>query len=523
MNWSAIFISYISLNLAIVAAVTTLTIWFHLFSKLSYSQRLKLHYIAFLAVILSPTLRGPSVQPSLVKIWSQESVGADRSVSYPAARIDIKGHSVPLQVDYVFLFIIGIGAGAIAYGIWQMMVSSLALWQESRRSHLIRSIGRVRVLVTSSARIPYAYRSLRLSYVVVPEYLLSNSHHLKLAISHEIQHHKQRDTSWAYPLSLLRALCFFNPFIHFWMTSITETQELACDEALIGRQRYRAQDCARCLIEVAEQALDHLSMPNGAFGMACLSQGSLLNRRIKIMFRRKNSKDGFGMATGLIAVLFMTATAAFAAKGLIQDRRVTMELAQSWARTARAENGFPVVINQEVLQQLNQFVGTPEGRQFMRQGLKRMELYRPMIEAKMSEYKVPRELLAIPLIESGYQNLEESNRQGWGAGLWMFIASTARAYGLKVGGEIDERLNEGVLTDAAMRYLSANNLRFQDWWLAALAYNAGEVNLQKEMGRLGSRDAWKIVRSGNLGRESKEYLSKLIAAIIVMNNPSAIE
>jgi membrane-bound lytic murein transglycosylase D len=107
------------------------------------------------------------------------------------------------------------------------------------------------------------------------------------------------------------------------------------------------------------------------------------------------------------------------------------------------------------------------------------------------------------------------------AGLWQFIQSTAWGYGLQVWGSVDERLDVEKSTDAAMRLLLANKVRFKNWELSALAYNSGEKVVSKGILKTKSYDAWTLIRSGYDG--DKDYLAKLMAAIIIMKNPSSVE
>jgi len=231
-------------------------------------------------------------------------------------------------------------------------------------------------------------------------------------------------------------------------------------------------------------------------------------------------KRSITISMGLCLSLIMGATA-FASKGLIQDRRITLSQAKEMAGKVHSESGFPVVVNDLVLKQLNRYIGTPEGREFMRNSLQRMENYRSVIEGKIDEYNAPSELMAVPIVESGYQNLEQDSNMGHGAGLWMFIAPTARTYGLRVNDQVDERLNVDLLSDAAMRYLQSNHLRFKDWHLAALAYNIGENRVQKAIDKTGSRDAWVLIRNGY--ENDRDYLPRLMAAIIIINNPDSVK
>ena len=117
-----------------------------------------------------------------------------------------------------------------------------------------------------------------------------------------------------------------------------------------------------------------------------------------------------------IAISILMTMAAYASSGLVQDRRITLEQAQKMlvkfqeANFLREKSGsrlppFPIVVNDRVLRQLNRYLGTPEGRDFMKAALTRMEVERAPIEKVMQKYGVPRELLAMPIIESGFENL----------------------------------------------------------------------------------------------------------------------
>ncbi len=104
----------------------------------------------------------------------------------------------------------------------------------------------------------------------------------------------------------------------------------------------------------------------------------------------------------------------------------------------------------------------------------------------------------------------------------MFIPSTARAFGLRVDDDVDERLNVDTLTDAAIRYLLANKLRFNDWQLAVLAYNIGERNVQKTIEETGSRDVWDIAGAYHNNKNYNKYYEKFMAAVIIMKNPDCV-
>ena len=219
-----------------------------------------------------------------------------------------------------------------------------------------------------------------------------------------------------------------------------------------------------------------------------------------------------------VGTLALMATAAFAARSAVQARVVTLAEGEALALRASEASEIPVAMNELVLRELNRFVGTPEGRRFVKNSLARMPQYRKMIEGKLGQYREPKELLAVPAIEGGYQNY--FNPLFVGAGLWGFVKQTARRYHLVVDGEVDERLDEEKETDAAMRCFRDLFARFHDWRLALKGYNEGEVRVQELIDKLGTSDPWEIEKAA----ESKEhYLAKVTALIILMKNPSLLD
>lgn len=223
----------------------------------------------------------------------------------------------------------------------------------------------------------------------------------------------------------------------------------------------------------------------------------------------------------LSAVLALTtmAVASVASGDWIRDRRITYEQAKPWI--ASRAGTFPTPLNTRVLKQLNRYLGTPDGREYLRQSLQRKENYSAMLEAKLKEYSVPRELLAVAMMESGFRNHPASANPVGAAGLWQFMPGTARNYGLRVDAQVDERLHVTKETDAAFRLLKALHLQFQDWGLALLGYNAGENFVQRAITKGGTRDIWRLLDAGFFN--DSEYVEKVIAGAIILNNPTVLD
>jgi len=142
------------------------------------------------------------------------------------------------------------------------------------------------------------------------------------------------------------------------------------------------------------------------------------------------------------------------------------------------------------------------------------EYYNPMFEDVLHRYGVPEELKYLPIIESAMNPLATS-RVG-AAGLWQFMYSTGKLYGLEVNSVIDDRRDPHKSSDAAARYLRDLYSVFGDWQLAIAAYNCGPGNINKGIARSGGKNTfWEIYPY--LPRETRGYIPAFVAAIYVMN------
>jgi membrane-bound lytic murein transglycosylase D len=117
------------------------------------------------------------------------------------------------------------------------------------------------------------------------------------------------------------------------------------------------------------------------------------------------------------------------------------------------------------------------------------------LQQKLKEYDLPDELLAVPLMESGYANIPQ-DRGIAARGCGSLSLRQREILVSKVGQGVDERLDVEMATDSALRYLNALYLRFKDWRLAIMAYNAGEGRIQRGINETGSRDPWSLVEAG---------------------------
>ncbi len=151
--------------------------------------------------------------------------------------------------------------------------------------------------------------------------------------------------------------------------------------------------------------------------------------------------------------------------------------------------------------------------------LRRAGRYEPMIRTRLREAGLPEDLVYKALIESGMN--PDAYSRARAVGLWQFMASTARKYGLEVSYWVDERRDPVASTDAAIRYLSDLYAEFGSWYLAAAAYNAGEGRVRWSISRTGSEDYWDLVERRALPRETRNHVPKIIAAALIGRNPAA--
>ena len=142
------------------------------------------------------------------------------------------------------------------------------------------------------------------------------------------------------------------------------------------------------------------------------------------------------------------------------------------------------------------------------------EYYQTLFEESLSRYDVPEELKYLTIVESA-MNPQATSRVG-AAGLWQFMYTTGKNYGLEVNSIIDERRDAYKSSDAAAHYLHDLYNVFGDWHLAIAAYNCGPGNVNKAIARSGGKhNFWQIYPY--LPRETRGYVPAFIAATYIMN------
>jgi membrane-bound lytic murein transglycosylase D len=156
--------------------------------------------------------------------------------------------------------------------------------------------------------------------------------------------------------------------------------------------------------------------------------------------------------------------------------------------------------------------------------LSRLGRYEGMIRARLRARGLPEDLVYLTLIESGLSNNAVSRARA--VGMWQFIASTGRMYGLQIDPWVDERRDPFKATDAAVNHLADLVERLGSVYLAAAAYNAGAGRIERGIRRLpGEPDSisdqtfFQIADRRYLRRETRDYVPKLIAAALIAKQP----
>lgn len=141
-----------------------------------------------------------------------------------------------------------------------------------------------------------------------------------------------------------------------------------------------------------------------------------------------------------------------------------------------------------------------------------------MVIPELERRNMPTELALLPFVESAYVNTAKSHANA--AGMWQFIPSTGRDYGLKQTKGYDGRMDSFEATRAALDYLQKLNREFNgDWFLSLAAYNAGEGRVGRAIAKNRRKglptDYWSI----RLPRETREYVPRLLAYKEIIRTP----
>lgn len=180
--------------------------------------------------------------------------------------------------------------------------------------------------------------------------------------------------------------------------------------------------------------------------------------------------------------------------------------------TALGDSLFPYIENDRVEFWIRYFTGP--GKDLFARTLYRMQLYRPTVDRILEEQELPRELICVPVIESGFVMHARSRARA--VGPWQFITGTARIYGLRIDWWYDERRDIVASTYAASNYLKDLYGIWNDWPLALAAYNCGEYRVARAVARHKTTNFWKL----DLPSQTERYVPKFLAALYILRDPA---
>lgn len=182
-------------------------------------------------------------------------------------------------------------------------------------------------------------------------------------------------------------------------------------------------------------------------------------------------------------------------------------------RFAELDDASPISLeyNEVVRKYIDRY--TQRGRQYSEKLIGLSATYFPFIEDCLLKYDMPLELKYLCVVESGL-NPSATSRAG-ARGLWQFMPSTGKLYGLKITSYVDERVDVIKSTEAACKHLKSLYNIYDDWLLALAAYNSGTGNVNKAIKRAGNKtNYWQIYQY--LPKETRGYVPAFAAVNYVM-------
>ena len=149
--------------------------------------------------------------------------------------------------------------------------------------------------------------------------------------------------------------------------------------------------------------------------------------------------------------------------------------------------------------------------------LNRSNKYMYIVQDIFVKEGLPTDLAVLAFTESGFNTHAVSHAGA--AGMWQFIPSTGKLYGMQTNFWVDERRDFEKATYAAAKYLKDLYNRFGDWYLALAAYNAGPGKVARAVKKHKTKDFFTISKSRyTLKLETRDYVPKFLAQLIIYKN-----
>ena len=473
-------------------------------------RTVRIWVVLAVAVVALPGLAPSSYEPPASMVGARPALErtAARAVrsmqSMRAARATAPHRTTPSPAA-----LLGLVAGlAIAGSGLRLGVDAARLARRLRGTALVRRIGRVEIRIADrgpSCAVAWGRRAV----VVLDRATWRDPHARAITLRHELCHHRHRDPQWAWAWAALRAVALPLPPLAWLHRRTTALEEIATDEAVVATVPAAAY--AEVLLAAARRPQRSLPLAVPADAQHALTE------RITMLAtpRRRGASVRALAAAGLFVQLLVVGTAP-AHPGADLDLAVLAEDA--------SRPDFAVPADPAVAAMLDRYVTDDRARRFFARALDARDDDGGRIDRALRRADMPAALAAIPLVESGFQNLSTTGGASLaptgprGAGLWMFIPATARAYGLVVDGVRDDRLDVDLETEAAIALLGDLHARYGDWGLALAAYNQGHKRVDAAIEAEDTRDVWALVASGALN----DYAARIMAAAILLDRPDLV-
>lgn len=144
--------------------------------------------------------------------------------------------------------------------------------------------------------------------------------------------------------------------------------------------------------------------------------------------------------------------------------------------------------------------------------------YMGIIKSSIASSGVPPVLFYLAMVESGLSNHVVSGAKA--AGIWQFMTTTAKLYGLRVDKYVDERKDPQRSSLAATRYLRSLKNEFGKWYLAVLAYNCGNTKLRRAIAKAGSDDLAVLLdpEKKYIPQETRRFIAKILRQALIASN-----
>ena len=227
------------------------------------------------------------------------------------------------------------------------------------------------------------------------------------------------------------------------------------------------------------------------------------------------SAPGISLAVPPAAQLAGSTTYISNAPSIVPDTPAE-STADLWDRI-RLGFGMDTMDSPLVIAQVNWYAQRPE---YVRRTVERSRRYLYHILGEVEKRGMPTEIALLPMIESAFNPMAYSTSHA--SGIWQFIPSTGKDFGLKQNGWYDGRRDIIAATGAALDYLTRLHNQFGTWELALAAYNCGEGCVGRAIAKNQAQGLPTDYLSLNLPMETRNYVPKLLAVKQVIADPSSV-